>query len=332
MPQGFSQLTRRTFISWLLRLLGIGLLIVLLTRLNLGRVLETLQQANFFLVMLAVLAVIPLIWLKTLRWQGLLRSQAVEFPIRPALLAYFGSLFIGFLTPGRLGEFVKAIHVSRDCEVPAAQAFSSVLGDRLFDLYTLLVVGGAALLNSTVGITEALELVASIVLLSLPLVVFLNNATFGLIQRFGLKLGSFGRKLFAPGGWLVEMRQSLRQTKSWALVAAALTILAYAVFFGQCYLLALALGIPVGPIHISCAVALGSLVTLLPVSISGLGTREAVIVVYLNALGVTEEKALAFSLLVFVTFYIAGGLMGAVAWCMKPIPLAGGSRSAFNQS
>jgi hypothetical protein len=37
--------------------------------------------------------------------------------------------------------------------------------------------------------------------------------------------------------------------------------------------------------------------------------------------GVTAEQALGFSLLVFATFYIGGGLMGAVAWWIKPAPL-----------
>ena len=62
-------------------------------------------------------------------------------------------------------------------------------------------------------------------------------------------------------------------------------------------------------------------VTLLPISISGLGTREAAIVAYLGTIGVPAEAALGFSLLVFVTFYVGGGLMGAAAWWVKPVPL-----------
>jgi len=38
-------------------------------------------------------------------------------------------------------------------------------------------------------------------------------------------------------------------------------------------------------------------------------------------LGVPAEAALSFSLLVFLTFYVAGGLMGAVAWGVKPVPV-----------
>jgi len=87
------------------------------------------------------------------------------------------------------------------------------------------------------------------------------------------------------------------------------------------YLLALALGLPIKFVPVSYAIALGSLVTLLPISISGLGTREATIIAYLSTLGISAEAALGFSLLVFATFYLGGGLMGAAAWWLKPVPL-----------
>ena len=48
---------------------------------------------------------------------------------------------------------------------------------------------------------------------------------------------------------------------------------------------------------------------------------EAVLIAYLGTLGVPAETALSFSLLVFLTFYVAGGLMGAVAWWVKPVPV-----------
>mgnify|MGYP002683163785 CR=1 FL=1 len=45
------------------------------------------------------------------------------------------------------------------------------------------------------------------------------------------------------------------------------------------------------------------------------------VLVRLGAAGIAPEPALTFSLLVFATFYLAGGLMGAVAWWLKPVNL-----------
>ena len=309
--------------NWL-RLIGIALLALLLWRIDTHRLSVELSRVSLLLLAVAILLNIPQIFIKAFRWRWLLSSQQIRYGVWPATLAYFGSIFIGLLTPGRLGEFVKALHVSQDCGLPTARAFSSVLADRLFDLYALLLVGGAGLLSLSIGQSRdsMLGLAGSALLLTLPLAFFLYDRTFGWIKAIGLRLGQRGQRLFAPEGWLIELRSGLRQmTFPWLAVAVMLTILAYAVFFGQCYLLALALDLWVGFAPIAFAVALGSLVTLLPISVSGVGTREAAIIAYLGTLGVPAETALSFSLLVFLTFYVAGGLMGAVAWWVKPVPV-----------
>jgi len=323
MPQEVTHSRMRLHLSsaTVLRLLGLGLLVVLIVRLDLAQVWSVLRTADIALIMLAVAGVLPLIWVKTVRWQGILRAQAVRLAIWPALLAYFSSLFVGFLTPGRLGEFIKAIHVNRDCDISLTQAFSSVLADRLFDLYILLGVGSAGLLTLALEDTEMLALVGLVLLLTTPLVLFLNNTSFDWFQRIGQRFGTPGRKLFAVDGLLVDMRAGLRRlTFKWLVWAVILTVLAYGIFFGQCYLLAQSLDLEIGFIPVMFAVAYGSLITLVPISISGLGTREAAMIAYLNSAGVNAEAALSFSLLVFVTFYVAGGLVGAVAWWIKPVP------------
>lgn len=320
-PTADLKLNRR-LTAWLPRLFGLALFAILLFRLDLRQVQQVIHEANLFLIVASVLAVVPLILVKTVRWQGILRSQAVQFRLWPAFMAYFGSLFIGFLTPGRLGEFVKAIYVSQACKVSSAKAFSSVLADRLFDLYALLLVGGMALLTLTTGKTGVSVLLGTIVLVTAPIILFLNNTTYSWLQYARSKLGYLGQWLLVPDGWLQEVRLGLRQlTLSRSLAAIGLTTFAYIIFFGQCYLLALALKLPAGFVSISYAVALGSLVTLLPISISGLGTREAAMIAYLGTIGVSAEAALGFSLLIFLTFYISGGLMGSVAWWIKPVAL-----------
>jgi hypothetical protein len=101
-----------------------------------------------------------------------------------------------------------------------------------------------------------------------------------------------------------------------------LTVMAYLVYFTQCFILSKALAIEVSFTSVMFAVALGSLITLLPFSISGLGTREATIIAYLSTVGISPETALSFSFLVFVTFYVVGGLIGAIAWLVHPIQMS----------
>jgi len=305
-----------------LRLLGIALLFFLLSRINRAEVIQIWRVARLDWLAGAIALNLPQIGLKAYRWQRLLRAQHVHYPFRQAALSYFGSIFVGSLTPGRVGEFVKAFHVSRDCQLSLAQGLSSVLVDRLFDLYTLFIVGGAALLALAPGDLGIVTLGTLALLLIVPMALFINEKTFTWFCKVGAKLGHLGKKVFSPQSWLWEIHTGICKLPLREVLAAGLlTLLAYSIFFSQCYLLALALNIPVGFKVVSYAVALGSLVTLLPISISGLGTREAAIIAYLGQAGISEEVAVGFSLLVFTTFYIAGGLIGMLAWWIKPAPM-----------
>src|SRR5262245_15160473 len=132
--------------GWI-RWTGIVLLIILIWRIDFSDTVSLLKKISIPILVLVVLLNIPQIFMKAYRWRELLHSQRISFGIWPAFLSYFGSIFIGLLTPGRLGELIKALHVSKDCNVSNARALSSVLVDRLFDLYALLLMGGAALLS-----------------------------------------------------------------------------------------------------------------------------------------------------------------------------------------
>lgn len=325
-------------VKWF-RLLGVLVLLWLVWRSGPIRILQSVSNANLFLVALAVLLNFPLILLKVIRWRSLLQSAQIRYGLVPSSLAYSASIFLGTVTPGRVGEFAKVAQVSQDCDVPMARVFPSVVADRLFDLHALLLVSGWALLSLPTGTGRtgwlSAFLLLAVVLLTGSWVLLSGKQSFSLLRRMGLRGGQLGQRLFAPAGWMVNLHLALRQvTLARLLVATALTTAAYAIFFNQCYLLALSLGLHRPPLEdfagtgqaefslISGAVALGNLAALLPVSISGLGTRDAAIVAYLATAGIHAHAALGFSLLVFATFNVGGGLMGAIAWWIKPPSLS----------
>ncbi len=61
-----------------LRLAGLVLLAVLIARLDLGEIREAMRAADPGLIALSVAGIVPLILIKTVRWQGLLRAQAIR--------------------------------------------------------------------------------------------------------------------------------------------------------------------------------------------------------------------------------------------------------------
>ena len=161
---------RRSPWRWL-RLLGPALLIVLLIQLDVQQVWAVLLRADRVWVTASTILILPLIAIKTVRWQGILQAQSLRYRFWPAYVAYFASLFIGFLTPGRLGEFTKALYVWRDGvsadaqPVSFARALSGVIADRIFDLGAVILVSLFALANLAVDAAAWLALLAVGVLL-----------------------------------------------------------------------------------------------------------------------------------------------------------------------
>ncbi|HXF61981.1 MAG TPA: lysylphosphatidylglycerol synthase transmembrane domain-containing protein, partial [Caldilineaceae bacterium] len=195
--------------------------------------------------------------------------------------------------------------------------------DRLFDLAALLVVGAAALVALPAAAGQAGAALAIVLAVSaVSGWLLLDRRGVALLQTAGARLGPWASGwVGSPQSRLVQLHHALRALSPQTLVwAGALTALAYALYFGQCWLLAQAAGLPVGVGPVSYATALGSLVTLLPISISGLGTREATLILYLGAAGVQPESALGFSLLIFAVFYAGSGALGLMAWWLKPAP------------
>jgi uncharacterized protein (TIRG00374 family) len=110
------------------------------------------------------------------------------------------------------------------------------------------------------------------------------------------------------------------------LLPVFLTILGYLIVFLQCYLVAQAFSMNISIVLLAQFMAIANLIVLLPISIAGLGTREVALLTLFLPLGFGQAQILAYSMGVFVVFYLSGGLIGSVAWFFRPI-----SFSALNQ-
>jgi hypothetical protein len=194
--------------------------------------------------------------------------------------------------------------------------------DRLLDLYLLILLGSFAVYYFFKGRGISFEFVFGVVIvLSLPLIIlhpkFLNLSTrflFGKIvpEKFKNKLNE----------GINEFNEGINQMINPILLFGIfLTVLSYSIFFFQCYLVARSMGLPMNYIELALIMSIVNLITFIPISISGLGTREASMIFLFKTIGLSTEIAVSFSFLVFFTSFICGGLMGFIAWWYNPIQI-----------
>lgn len=304
---------------WLIRLFGILLLIFLLTRVDLSSIASAITKVNLWYLAAVIVLTPPGIFLRSWRWQFLLKMQGITYPLRQAFLACLSGFYLGLATPGRLGEFAKVLYLTDDKELPFGKAFSSVLVDRLFDIYLLVIVGGFGLISfSPLGET-ILAVIVLLLLLAISLLILsrrIGQRLIGVVykakilSRFKGRIDTFVDQFY----WGVE---GLTGRK--LVFPLLLTLAAYATLFSQCYLLALSLNLPLSFFYVAICMAVATLVALIPVSVCGIGTRDITLIALFSLQGIAYESALSYSLLVLFTLYIFTAVMGAIAWQTKPI-------------
>ncbi|MFA5212717.1 MAG: flippase-like domain-containing protein, partial [Methanoregula sp.] len=87
------------------------------------------------------------------------------------------------------------------------------------------------------------------------------------------------------------------------------------------YLLALSIGIDVGIFFFVLVIPVLSLLDLLPISISGIGTRDIALIFLFGLKGISAEQAVAFSLLYLFMSYWLIALIGAGVYLKYPIEI-----------
>jgi uncharacterized protein (TIRG00374 family) len=309
---------KRTAARWLLRLLGPALLAIIFVRLDdPGAVWRLFASAHPGWLALALAVNFVAIHLKVVRWQVMLRARGIHYATKDAWLAFSSSLYLAMTTPGRVGDVLRVQYLKHDAGASYAEGLASVVMDRLADLYVLSAFVAVAMVRYAPVIAGDLWILSWVVVAATvlgPLVLLVPGLAERLMTRAWARLANDPE---ADG--LARFLGALRAQVSRTLVITLpLTVVSFLVGFGQGYLAALALGVPISFFDAVCLLAVANLMGLLPISMSGVGIREAFFAVVFPAIGLAAAQGVAFGLFVFLVVYVALAVIGFVSWQIKP--------------
>ncbi|MFN0072779.1 MAG: YbhN family protein [Chloroflexota bacterium] len=304
---------------WLIRLVGVGLFVLVLSRLELAQLGQLLRRTDGLAVALAIVLVFPFFVLKSWRWQLLLKRAGIHVSLWRSLWLYFVGLFAGYATPGQVGEAVKAVYLARAGH-PMGPALATIALDRILDmlLLVLLAIPGVLFVGETLGMDRLFTLgalLAGLFGLLMSVWAIITPGVFrpllGALYRIPM-LGKRFEALLGNSSFHADLGLAMivRSPALWLL-----TVAAYVVHYIRFYILLLALNITAPPpvLAFVATLALVSVVALIPITVMGVGTRDGVLVLAAGGLGLTQEEAVGFSLLILVT-YLANLVIGLVCW------------------
>lgn len=296
---------------------------------------EAMRQARYFWLLPASALTIVAFVIRAWRWRYLMQSVR-----RIGFGASFSATMIGFMAnnvlPARAGEVVRAVALGRRERISKSSVLATIVMERLFDLFTILLILGAVFL---VFPFPPLVLRAGLTVLGLSLgvlvaLVFLQLHSRNLLPRLQ---PVFGRLPGRIGGMLMRFTQSfvdglgiLRNARHIAIVTLLSALMWLVTIVGiVCVLLSMSHQMPYleNPLEASLVLLITiSLAIMVPSTPGYFGVVQYACVASLALFRVAEETSLGFSFLYQASQFIPITTVGIYYLWKENLSLADLSR------
>ncbi len=269
------------------------------------------HQRTVALLAAAALTALLGVVLSAWRWQRVLAVFDTHVPLATLTATYLASLFVGNVLPSTIGGDV--LRVTRTARIVGSTetAFASVALERLtgFVALPLIVFAGIAIQPALLDADHALiaPIIGLLTLGLLASILFLAGHP-RLAGRFA-ENANWTRFIGAVHSGIDRLRRSPRRIAD--ILASALLYQTSVVL--SVLLIAEAIDLPVPAAAIVAFVPAVAMIQVLPISVSGLGVREGMLVVFLHPLGATHAQAIGLGLLWYASLLIVSAL-GAPAF------------------
>lgn len=303
------------FFKKYLFLLGIILFIFILFKSNPEEILKNIKNVNFFYLVLAALLAFPILFTKSLCWNYIKRKQGIKYSPKNSFLMYCSGTYLGTLTPGKMGELAKIFYLKKD-GYSIGRSLVSVILDRISDLAFLLILGFLFLITFQ---GRSWVLVLGIISVVFLFIIFLK---IGLIKWVINKIFHILIPKKYQNSWKINFQDFINDLKVYKLkhylIISLITVFSWCFYYLQMYILAKSTNLNIPFFYLAISITAAGLITLIPASISGIGTRDATLILLFAPFSILKEQAIVFSSLILLMSLFAS-LIGLICWFIKPI-------------
>lgn len=306
----------------LLPVVGIVFLLAILFSVDRDKILALLSKADPFFLLFALAVNAIVIAIKGAKWKTFFFEKKKQVTLSECVQGYLKGFFLSSITPGRIGDFARALFVKE--KVGFSFAMASVLLDRISDIALLLALSffslvGFFYIKKQWIVNPLLVLGLLIVMLAGVLYVLRkNNKGFFRSFLFAITPDQYRQKIQETYGQIIQELQTAKKKPKAILEAVVQGIAAWFFSAWVGFLVAGAIGIHQPFYFFGITVLLLSLLEIIPITVAGLGTREAGAIFLFSAVGLSSETAVAYSLLFFFTAIIPTSILGGLLFIRKP--------------
>jgi hypothetical protein len=318
---------KKTALTVLKIAVSIGLYIWIFSKIDVAHLWDILRKAEFIYFLAAILVYFSIQGLSAYRWHLLLRPLDLKAPYSKLLQFYLlGMFFNNFMPTGIGGDVFRVYYLNKETK-KLSRATASVFFDRNLGMAALLLMATVvALVSGTIfrGVYLAPIFILIAASYGLANLALFYRPTYNLLHRLLLLLRM--KRADERVEHLFESVNSYRG--KWGLIALTMTI-SLGVQFG-CSLVnmlaadSIGLRTSGGWMNYLVFIPTIGLITMVPVSVNGMGWREFSYIQLFASAGATEAQAAALAFLwlgVLVITSLPGGVIYALEGLRSKEPL-----------
>ena len=290
----------------------------LLYKVGIVNLVHTMGSTNIYYISLAFLLVIGGVIISSYKWQILLSAQNVNITLSNLVAFYFIGLFSNNFLPTSIGGDAVRIYIVSKQSKKAVESLTSVFMERATGLFALLLIAAISLIFAhRLGIERNITfvIIALFVGFSLFLMVSFSKRLF---ERFTkifrvLRLNPLEKKA-------KEIHNSIcsyKEHKRILLISLAISFLFQTISVMVVYIISLSLNLEVSLLYFFLFVPVISVLTMLPISLNGIGIREGAYIFFFTKAGISNTQAISLSLLIFAIILFDSLIGGVIYGVMR---------------
>ncbi|MDD5668757.1 MAG: lysylphosphatidylglycerol synthase transmembrane domain-containing protein [Candidatus Omnitrophica bacterium] len=293
--------------------ISIGVLIFLFTKVDIHSIAAVLSKMNKPYVFLAFIVYFLTYLFAFYRWKAIIDGVKIPLKSRQIFLSFAGGMFFNLFLPTSIGgDFVRSIDLSVHTKKPK-EVVATVILDRLSGYVGLVILAVGAILFGWRIVQDSLVLFSlGFIILGLLVIlfVFFNPFLYGKINRF-LRSDNAGKVRETITG-VHQQIHYFRNQKALIVENILISVIIQSIAPVVYFILAGALGIKVSLLPFFIFLPIISAITLLPITLGGLGLREASAMFFFAKIGILRDQAFAMSLVTFFFMAIISGCLGII--------------------
>jgi uncharacterized protein (TIRG00374 family) len=300
-------------------LISFGLIFFVFSSINLSRIKTILQDLHPFYFFAALILALLNSVIATYRWRIVLKVPNITIQYKNLLSLFFVGFFFNTFMPGNIGgDILRGYDLGR-VSGRNKESYISIFMDKIIALLSLMLITLVSCYFAGQEILETRLFFVVLLILSIFTVVVFLFFYSSILKHFIILLNSV--KLRRTHDLLYDLFQHLslykRRLDAIAL-AFIVSFLSHCVLIFTIFCLSLSVQSTVNLRFFFLIVPIVIFLSMIPISIAGLGIRESGFAYFFPLVGMGKESALLIGLLFFFLLII-NGLIGALIYLSRDI-------------